>query len=331
MKLIPRSLRIAQPYRGRTMRHFCDQLPFVRRLRLAQEERRRRWVAAAGRKALANGAPEGRRYLTALPHPFCGIGHSASEWNTAYQWAPLLDLEYVNTPLQEPWASFLGFGRETSTYWELTRRARPIVLRLPYAGWSRGADALAVVRPVVEAIRSPRPILFVLADGQNCYDQTANSRQLRADFQRYGRWHHLPEHREPGRLNVAVHIRRGDVANMKAQDNGDWRERFVEPEWFSQVMGRLVGERGAERPLFHLYSQGDPAAFGSMCRGFDVRMHLDACEQETLLNMVRADVLVMSPSGFSYLAAILSDGRKVARAPWWHHLPDTDGWTLLAA
>ena len=47
--------------------------------------------------------------------------------------------------------------------------------------------------------------------------------------------------------------------------------------------------------------------------------------------MILAEELVMGPSGFSYLAGILSEGQKLARAPWWHHLPGLPDWILVGA
>lgn len=331
MPLIPRSLAIPQPYRGRTMRWLVDRVPGLRACRLRGEDVWRRRVAGRGRRSLASGLPEGRRFLAAIPAVFCGIGHSAAEWNTAFQWAPRLGLEFVNVPLAEPWGSFLGFGRSAPTWDEIVRTRRPVVVRLPPVPWGCGIDSCGLLEPLVEAIRSPRDLLFVLADGQNCHDHTANADQQRAEFRAFGRWHHLPDHRESGRLNVAVHVRRGDVAVMKARDEGNWRERFMAADWFAGVMSMIVDEHPGERPLFHLYSQGEPEEFSDLAARFDVRMHLRSGDQESLLNMSQADILVMSPSGFSYLAAILSTGRKIARSPWWHHLPAGGDWTLLPA
>jgi hypothetical protein len=83
---------------------------------------------------------------------------------------------------------------------------------------------------VVDQIRSPRPLLFVLADGKNCFDQTISAAQLREAFRTHGHghWQYLPDHREKGRLNVAVHIRRGDVTEMKQRASGNWRERYID-------------------------------------------------------------------------------------------------------
>lgn len=329
MALIPRGLLLPAPYRGRTLRWLFDKAPGMRASRLRLEESWRRAVAAKGRRLLASGRKEGRRYLTSIPNLLCGIGHSSTEWNTAYQWAPRLELEFVNTPMREQWANFLGFGATSRTWTEVMRAERPVIVRLPSISWGPGVDSCASLCPVIDAIRSPRNLLFVLADGQNCHDHTANAQQQRMDFQAHGRWHHLPDHRDSGRLNVAVHIRRGDIVAMKSQGLGNWQQRFVEPDWFARVMRHVVQDNRGTRPLFHLYSQGEPDEFADLAREFDLRLHLDAGEQECLLNMSRADILIMSPSGFSYLAAILSTGRKIARVPWWHHLPQAPDWTLL--
>ena len=53
--------------------------------------------------------------LTGLSFQLCGTRHSSSEWNTAYQEASRLGLEFINTALPEPWDSFLGFGAEART------------------------------------------------------------------------------------------------------------------------------------------------------------------------------------------------------------------------
>jgi hypothetical protein len=227
-----------------------DKVPGIRAWRLWSEEMRRRFVAAQGRRMLASGRQEGRRYLTTIPNHLCGIGHSSTEWNTAYQWAPRLGLEFVNTPMREPWASFLGFGAAARTWADVMRTERPVIVRLPYIDWGPGRDSCASLQSVVDAIHSPRNLLFVLADGQNCYDHTANASQQRSDFQAHGRWQHLPDHRESGRLNVAVHIRRGDIVAMKSRGQGNWQQRFVEADWFARVMLHVLEEHRDQRPLF---------------------------------------------------------------------------------
>jgi hypothetical protein len=240
-----------------------------------------------------------------------------------------MELEFVNTPLQEPWGSFLGFGAKATNYSEIVRNEDPIILRLPYGNSSKAHDPFPAIAALVASIHSPHPLLFVLADGQNCYDHTTNAAQLRNDFFNYGNWRHLRDFREPGRLNIAVHIRRGDVTRMKERKTGNWRERYVETDWFERMMSELNSKTQSPPPLFHIFSNGVADEFAALSRRFDSRLHLNASDQESLLNMSTADVLIMSPSGFSYLAAILGKGRRIARVPWWHHIPCGPGWTLF--
>jgi hypothetical protein len=39
-----------------------------------------------------------------------------------------------------------------------------------------------------------------------------------------------------------------------------------------------------------------------------------------------ADILITSPSAFSYMAGILCNGLKLANYPWWHDIPERDDW-----
>ena len=42
--------------------------------------------------------------------------------------------------------------------------------------------------------------------------------------------------------------------------------------------------------------------------------------------MVVADILILSPSSFSYKAGIISRGIKIAKYPWWHEIPNNSEW-----
>ncbi len=238
----------------------------------------------------------------------------------------------MNTPMPAAWARLLGFGANAMTYEQVTSRYRPTVVRLPFAEWNGPfAKPLDELRPIVDAIRSPDPLLFVLADGQNTYDHTPNAGRLREEYNSHGAWRDIGLHAEPGRTNVAVHVRRGDVAAMKASRIGDWENRFVTVDWFLGMMKKIADQERGSSAVFHVYSQGTRDEFDDFAAMGDCRFHLGASEYECFVNMVRADILVMSPSGFSHLAGLLSEGQKIARVPWWHHLPRAADWTLVAA
>lgn len=330
--MIPRSLKIEQPYRGRTIRTFLNRsLPGVQKLSRNLDFWHARRVAANGRKALRDGALEGSRYLSAIPHPFCGIGHSFTEWHTAFHWAPRLDLEFIHIPFKDHWDQFFGL-QDLVTYRDLLSREDINILRVPIAdGYTEGRDTFAPVKKFIDSVRSDRNLLFILADAQNTYDHVTDSSQFKELFQRHGDWKDLPRHRVEGQLNVAVHLRRGDVAKMKQQQSYNWEQRYVSEKWFLAVMNAVSKAAAPWQTCFHIYSQGSPADFPLVRKVPDVNFHLNVNEEETLLNMALADVLVMSPSGFSYLAAILSDGLRIASFPWWHEIPDQKQWCRLSS
>jgi hypothetical protein len=328
---IPRSLAIAPPYRGRTIRGVIKKIPAGGMCLNALFRAKAGWIAKSGRRRLAAGNPEGRRFLTALPHPFCGIGHGFAEWHTAFQWAPKLGLEFVNTPMKEGWGTFLGVEAVAPCYRDIVSSVHPRIVRVPYVAWSWGREALPTIREFVKSVRSPDPLLFVLADAQNAYDHTPGAGALQDIFEMRGERAGMPRHALSGCFNVAVHLRRGDVATMSAAKLSNWRDRFVDEVWFVSVMEALLcALRGELRAHFHIYSQGKPEDFPVLRARTDATFYLDSDERETLFNMAGADALIMSPSGFSYLAALLNPNLKIARAPWWHAIPDTAGWIPVA-
>jgi hypothetical protein len=68
--------------------------------------------------------------------------------------------------------------------------------------------------------------------------------------------------------------------------------------------------------LFHIYSQGSIENF-ECYKNDDVVFHIDEDLESTFIGMVASDVLVTSPSTFSYSAAFLTDG-EVYFLPYWH-------------
>lgn len=327
----PRSLMIRQPYRGRTIRGLMNKwIPGGRFILSCWQTRKASLVRTIGNHQLKKGKSEGRRLMTAIPHPFCGIGHGFAEWHTGFMWAQELGLEHVNIPMKDDWNEVLGLGSASLDYWEALETLTPVVIRLPLIEGKRGETVPPIIKDIVGRTRSTRNILFILGDGQNLFDHTAGDLWLRERFESQGRWRDFPDHAVQGALNVAVHLRRGDVAVMAEKEVSNWNERFVSEEWFISIMDSITAVVGLEFPIkFHIYSQGRMTQFQRLACRPDCCFHLDSSEIETLVNMSRADILIMSPSGFSYLAGLLNSGLKIARVPWWHRIPNSEDWIGL--
>ncbi len=116
---------------------------------------------------------------------------------------------------------------------------------------------------------------------------------------------------DPVKINVAIHIRRGDVTQEDSKRYTS--NRFVLS--ITKGISSTLKDLGKE-PVFHIYSQGDEEKFVGLVEDGTV-FHLNECPFTTFHHMVSADVLVMAKSSFSYSAALFSSGIKIY-LPFWH-------------
>ena len=136
---------------------------------------------------------------------------------------------------------------------------------------------------------------------------------LRADLRaRYWRSpkDKIASHRAPRGLTVAIHLRRGDV-------NPQRHRHLYVPD--ATMLRQIARVRRALAPFggplaLNLYSEGDAADFRAFAEA-GCTLHIGSDPFETLHNMVTADVLVGTPSNFSYIAGLLSRGIMVDAKP----------------
>lgn len=118
---------------------------------------------------------------------------------------------------------------------------------------------------------------------------------------------------EDGKLNVAIHARRGDVSK-----EGVHSERYTDNSYYKMLLEdvqRVLDNLGIESSI-HLYSQGEVKDFDEL-KGVNVNYHLDECVFTTFHNLVSSDVIITSKSTYSYTAALLSKA-IVVYEPFWH-------------
>jgi hypothetical protein len=123
---------------------------------------------------------------------------------------------------------------------------------------------------------------------------------------------------QPGRpraenrfITVAVHMRRGDVTPAHPQ-------RFTPVETVcetTRLVKSLLEDCGQQYRVC-LYSQGAVGDFACL-EALGAQLCLDVDPVWTMRQLVEADILVMSKSSFSYVAALISDGIKLYE-PFWH-------------
>jgi len=113
-------------------------------------------------------------------------------------------------------------------------------------------------------------------------------------------------HYTEGAINVAVHMRRGDVTSERNAC------RYTADDYIATLLDQVTAVlRGSGvRSVVRMFSQGEEQDFASL-RRFDLEFHLEEDLFTTFHSLVQADVLVMAKSCFSCSAALLARGIKI--------------------
>jgi hypothetical protein len=88
-------------------------------------------------------------------------------------------------------------------------------------------------------------------------------------------------------------------------------DRFVPDGWYISVVSAIRVCLPKLRLDVHVISEGNSVQFSAFISHLNATLHLDDPPYVALELLVHADVLVMGSSSFSYLAAVLHDGRAV--------------------
>jgi len=168
---------------------------------------------------------------------------------------------------------------------------------------------------------SPKEILFrdIRQPFESNIDQYCNSNAMQ--FIKDCFWANKErDHFKNDKINIAVQIRREN-----SHDNGLAGSRASTPNvYYKNIMNTIRHEYSTKQIQFHIYSQGHAENFQDL-GGEDTQFHLNEDIASTFIGMVAADILILSPSSFSYVAGLLSDG-KVYYKSFWHNKKKE--WTL---
>jgi hypothetical protein len=116
-------------------------------------------------------------------------------------------------------------------------------------------------------------------------------------------------------INIALHIRRGDV-NMKTPKH---ISRYTSNNCYIELLKKM----DLTNSIIHIFSEGTEKDFEDIVTNFPnnkFEMHISEEIQTTFHHLVMADVLVLSRSSFSYCAGLLNVNTKIANImkDWWH-------------
>lgn len=130
----------------------------------------------------------------------------------------------------------------------------------------------------------------------------------------------------PDKLNIAVHIRRGDL--LPGRQFSDLSSRMLPDSWYLKILNVVI-RNSYQKLSIHIFSEGKDGRYRSELGApfswkaqfqnttCEVHEHIDSDFMSTFHHLLNADVLIGSKSGMSHLAGML--GKRVKIMPkMWH-------------
>lgn len=254
----------------------------------------------------------------------CGIGHQFHNWIVAWQLAKYHGLRFVHAPFcgdsTEPqidtpvkfWENFLNFGQDELLESHLPKNIHKI--RLPHLPWKQNMWLQNTCDNKVweQTIKGHRDddVLFECERNQFMrLDQSCLQHHiLRTRYWEARRKHPISCFFDTTKLNVAIHIRRGDVTS-----NSSAKDRWMNMKVYTNVINQIRNASG-DCVVFHIYSDGTIEDLKRLIDLPDIILHLQEDVFSTFHHMVLADVLVASKSSFSALAGHLQHKVKIVQS-----------------
>lgn len=272
------------------------------------------------------GANRRTVYITQIPNEGAGIGHQIANFNGGYHYSLLFDIPFAYPGFSDKaWDDFLGFGENEISVGELKKQSYKIK-KIPY--FKEIEEDLAMVNRIIDSYAGKKVILSVELDQfyKKQYDvipyikrkfETAEARKN--DKVLY----------DEDELNIALHIRRGDIVVDKEKGQETLTKRWLTLDYYENVIKSLKKRYNKEFTIY-IFSQGKKEEYSIFEKYGKVIYCLDMNDKQSFLHMVRADILVISKSSFSYKPALLADGIRVCPPDFWHDYPVDENWIVAS-
>lgn len=272
-------------------------------------------------------------YITQIPNEGAGIGHQIANFNGGYHYSMLFGIPFAYPGFcNQEWEHFLGFGEGEISVEELKKQGYRM-RRLPY--FSESEKSLALIRQIIRSYAGEKIILSVELD-QFYQKQYEVIPYIKRKFEEASARKEDRLIYRKGRISMAVHIRRGDIVAAAAQEAGEGKEtaaakgmskRWLSLDYFENIVKQVSEEIGDQLDIY-LFSQGDKKEYRRFEKYGSVIYCFDMSDRDSFLHMVRADILVISKSSFSYKPALLADGIRICPPDFWHGYPEDEKWIV---
>ena len=129
----------------------------------------------------------------------------------------------------------------------------------------------------------------------------------------------------PNKLNIALHVRRGDL--LPGRQFSDLSSRMLPDSWYLEILNAILNHL-SKSVAIHIYSEGKDGQYHSETgspfswkehfqnSGHEVHEHIDSDFMGTFHHLLHADVLIGSKSGMSHLAGMLGNQVKLMPQMW---------------
>lgn len=273
------------------------------------------------------GKNTGENYLTAIPNRGAGIGHQMANWIAGYWFAKQFGLKFAHTPFSsKKWESFLGFGSDEKNVDDLIAIGYKKV-RLPLFD-EFNVSEIELQQQII-ASYSNLKVVFVAEQDQFYRDQFGVMEDIQEKF------HTAPARKkdqliyDPLNYNIAIHVRRGDIAIGQENLNPNLMMRWQSNDYFEMTLKSVLSTLETVKPVkIYLFSQGEKKDFQEFEQFANLNFCLGMNAEYSFLHMVFADLLITSKSSFSYKPALLCKGIKVCPENFWHGYPLTKDWIM---
>jgi hypothetical protein len=106
--------------------------------------------------------------------------------------------------------------------------------------------------------------------------------------------------------NIEEHKEGWDKRTMNIEQLANFTPRFKTDDYYINIINYIRDSCDLKTNIFHIFSEGKIEDFGNF-KGDDIVFHLNEPVKDTYIYMVMSDILVISPSAFSYSAVLLNE------------------------
>ena len=265
-------------------------------------------------------------YITQIPNEGAGIGHQIANYNGGYHYAMLFGIPYAYSGFKNKmWDRFLGFGENEISVADLKKSGYRI-RKLPY--FNETEESLSLIRQIIQSYAGEKVILSVELDQfyQKQYEVIPHIKK-KFEEAKARKEDHLIYKKD--RVSMAVHIRRGDIVEGQNSGNKSLTKRWLTKEYFENIVKQVAAVTRDKLDIY-LFSQGSESDYKSFEQYGKVYYCFDMSDRDSFLHMVRADILVISKSSFSYKPALLADGIRICPPDFWHGYPEDEKWIVAS-